>query len=288
MEKLAEGHGLIEGPLWDPARGLIYSDVIHGGVYALSPAGEVSEVFPHRRGIGGMAMHVAGGVVMSGRNIAVKLFEGEGTRVLMGADVADGVVGFNDLGTDADGRVYAGSLAFRATERESDHDPPTAHLHMIDLDGSIHTLQDGIQLTNGIAVSADGTRLYHADSLTNAVWAYRRTSDGMLQPRRVFAQVEDGIPDGIALAEDGSLWVAVAHGSRVDVFEPDGSLRKQIEVPVPMVTSVCFGGEDLRDLYVVSGWRGLSHDRAGAVFRVKVDVPGLPVPPARVPVPEAA
>ncbi len=288
MEKLAEGYGLIEGPVWDPARGLIYSDVIHGGVYALSPAGEVSEVFPPRRGIGGMALHVAGGMVISGRNVAVKLFEAGGTRVLLGQEVADGIVGFNDLGTDAEGRVYVGSLAHAPLERTSDADLPTAHLHMIDLDGSIHTLQDGIQLTNGIAISPDGGRLYHADSPTHAVWACARESDGTVGPRQVFASVEDGIPDGLALAEDGSLWVAVAHGSRVDVFEPDGRLRRQIEVPVPMVTSVCFGGENLRDLYIVSGWRGLDHDRAGAIFRTRVEVPGLPVPPARVPVPDAA
>jgi len=287
MEKLAEGYGLIEGPVWDDARGLIYSDVIHGGVYALSPGGEVSMPFPHRRGIGGMALHADRGVVMSGRNIAVKLFAGEGTRVLLDNDVTEGAVGFNDLGTDADGRVYVGSLGFAAAERTSDDNLPTAHLHMIDLDGSVHTLQDGIQLTNGIAASADGTRLYHADSLTHAVWVYGRERDGMLGPRQVFAKVEDGIPDGIALGEDGSLWVAVAHGSRVDVFEPDGMLRTRIPVPVPMVTSVCFGGADLRDLYVVSGWRGLDHDKAGAVFRMASDVPGLPVPPARVPVPEA-
>lgn len=282
MEKLAEGYGLIEGPVWDPARGLIYSDVIHGGVFALSPAGEVSEIFPHRRGIGGMALHVAGGMVISGRNVAVKLFEAEGTRVLMDQGAADGIVGFNDLGTDAEGRVYVGSLAFRATERESDDDLPSAHLHMIDLDGSLHTLQDGIRLTNGIAVSADGRRLYHADSLTHAVWASARENDGTLGPRRVFAAVEDGIPDGIALGEDGALWVAVAHGSRVDVFEPDGSLRRRLEVPVPMVTSVCFGGADMKDLYVVTGSRGGPRENCGTIYRTRVDVPGLPIAPARV------
>jgi gluconolactonase len=49
-----------------------------------------------------------------------------------------------------------------------------------------------------------------------------------------------------------------------------------------MVTSVCFGGDDLRDLYVVTGSEGAPTDHSGTVFRLRVDVPGLPVAPARV------
>ena len=54
---------------------------------------------------------------------------------------------------------------------------------------------------------------------------------------------------------------------------------------MPMATSVCFGGDDLRDLYVVTGSDGAAGDREGAVFRARVDVAGLPVPVARVALP---
>ena len=66
MEKLAEGYGLIEGPVWDPALGLLFSDVLFGGVYRLAADGGVSTVFGHRRGIGGMALHEDGGLIVSG------------------------------------------------------------------------------------------------------------------------------------------------------------------------------------------------------------------------------
>ena len=49
-----------------------------------------------------------------------------------------------------------------------------------------------------------------------------------------------------------------------------------------MVTSLCFGGDDMRDLYVVTGSRGADNDRAGTVYRTRAEVPGLPVAPARV------
>ena len=56
MEKCAEGYGLIEGPVWDSERGLLFSDVLFGGVFCLELDGAVASVFEHRRGIGGMAL----------------------------------------------------------------------------------------------------------------------------------------------------------------------------------------------------------------------------------------
>ena len=86
----------------------------------------------------------------------------------------------------------------------------------------------------------------------------------------------------LAIAADGSIWIAMAYGSRVDVFEQDGKLRQSIPVPLPMVTSVCFGGEDLCDLYVVTGSRGGPSENCGSIYRVRVDVPGLPIKKAKV------
>ena len=69
METLTEGYGLIEGPVWVAGRGLLFSDVTFGGVFCLADDGLVSEVFPHRKGIGGMAEHVDGGMVISDATI---------------------------------------------------------------------------------------------------------------------------------------------------------------------------------------------------------------------------
>ncbi|MBT6912256.1 MAG: SMP-30/gluconolactonase/LRE family protein, partial [Rhodospirillaceae bacterium] len=99
------------------------------------------------------------------------------------------------------------------------------------------------------------------------------------------AEIAGATPDGLKVAVDGSVWVAMAHGSRVDVFEPDGSLRKSIPVELPMVTSVCFGGDDLMDLYIVTGSGGTDSDHSGTVYRMRADVAGLPVAPANIPMP---
>ncbi len=113
MERIAGGFGLIEGPLWSDELGLVFSDVVFGGVFAVQPmdsSSEVRTVFEHRRGIGGMALHEAGGLVVSGRNIAYKPFDGGPTITLLDRDEEAGLVGFNDFTTDAFGRIYAGGL----------------------------------------------------------------------------------------------------------------------------------------------------------------------------------
>ena len=285
MEKLTrQGYGLIEGPVWDPDRGLLFSDVMFGGVFALREDGEAEPVFEHRRGIGGMALHESKGLVVSGRNVSYKSFAGGATQLLLDSDPANDNVGYNDLTTDSLGRIYVGSLG-SSPVFDDGREPKSGSLYVIDLDGTSRKLHDGIELTNGLGFSPDGSLLYHSDSRTQAVWVYDLHDDGSVSERRRFAQARDGAPDGLAVAEDGSVWVALAHGSGVAVYEPDGEEREFLPCPQPMVTSVCFGGPDLRDLYVVTGSGGTDSDRAGSVFRARTDVAGLVVAPARMALP---
>lgn len=278
MESLATGYGLVEGPVWEPGRGLYYSDVTNGGVYRLSPSGDVSLAIPHRRGIGGMALHAAGGLVVTGRNVSFKSLHDGGAAVLLDNDVTPDAIGFNDLTTDAAGRIYVGSLAFHVVAGAP---PKPGHLHVIDLDGSVRTISDGVVVTNGLAFSPDGGRLYHCDSHADLIRVYDVHADGSVGAWRVFARLNGGTPDGMTVAADGSVWVALAHAGCVAVFEPDGSPRLQLPVPLPMVTNLCFGGDDLRDLYVVTGSERGPKENCGTVFRTRVDVPGRLRPPAR-------
>ncbi len=280
MDELTTGYGLIEGPVWDQARGLIFADVVNGGVRALAPDGRLTTIVAKRRGVGGMASHADGGLVLGGRDIIFQDFDASPPATLLASAAIDGAVGFNDLTTDAAGRVWAGSLAYRVIAGE---DPVPGHLHVIDLDGTMRIVSDGVMLANGLGFSPDGRTLYHSDSRSHLVRAYDVTDDGGVAGWRVFAPVTDGIPDGMAVAEDGSVWLAVADGGRIMVFEADGRLRREIPVPLPMVTSVCFGGEGLRDLYIVTGSRGGPKDNCGTIYRMAAPVAGLPIAPARVP-----
>jgi xylono-1,5-lactonase len=286
METLARGYGLVEAPLWVPGRGLMYSDVLNGGVFCLEPDGRVSTVFAHRRGIGGMALHADGGLIVSGRNISYKPFDGGATVLVLDRDPEAGNVGYNDLTTDAAGRVYAGSLGSSPVfANAAGAEPAAGDLWLIDLDGGSRRVGHEIWLTNGLGFSPDGARLYHSDSAERTVWCYAVRAGGDLGPKEVFAKIEGGVPDGLAVAEDGTVWVALAGGGHgVAVFDPAGANVDFLKIPEPMCTSVCFGGDDLRDLYVVSGSTGSGSDTGGAVHRLRVPVAGCSVAPARVPV----
>src|SRR5215469_11630363 len=238
MDEVASGYGLVEAPVWDPARGLAFSDVLQGGVYRLGLDGAISEVVPKRRGVGGMALHAEGGLIVGGRNIAWVGDDGE-TRVLLEPAAIPGAIGFNDLTTDVAGRIYVGSLCYRVFA-----DPPKpGFLHVIDLDGSMRTLSDGVMLTNGLGFSPDGRRLYHCDARGGLVRVYDVGADGAVGPWRQFCTLGEGrVADGMKVTVDGSVWVADARGGRVGVFEPDGAHRLDLDVPLPMVTSLCFAG----------------------------------------------
>jgi gluconolactonase len=283
MHEVATGFGLVEAPLWVDGKGLYFSDVLNGGVHLLDRRHQVSLVVPKRRGVGGMARHAAGGLIMGGRDIAFAPLETDlPPKVFLTRDDIAGATGFNDLTTDRAGRVYVGSLAFVVFGGE---EPKPGYLHVIDLDGGVRTVSQGILLTNGLGFSPDGKRLYHSDARAGHVRGYDVAADGSLGPPAIFADLGAGhVPDGLKVASDGSVWVADARGGRVAVYNPDGGHRMDIEVPLPMVTSLCFGGADLKDLYIVTGSDGGPRDNCGTIFHLRVDVPGHPLPEARIPV----
>ena len=143
--------------------------------------------------------------MVGGRNVAYKGPAAEGTVVLLDQQTAGGV-GFNDLVTDAAGRLYVGSLGASPFDPEAEQ--RAGFLHLIDLDGSSRVLAGDILLTNGLGFSPDGKRLYHSDSRRQIVGVYEVREDGSVSERSVFADIDDGSPDGLAVAQDGTVWVA--------------------------------------------------------------------------------
>ena len=265
MEELASGFGLLEGPTVDGAGGLYFSDVMGGGVYRWSPAG-VEEVVPKRRGIGGIVLHEDGGLVVTGRDV-VHIRDGD-ARVLL--DV-DGVTGFNDLGTATDGSVYVGSLRFMPFRGEQ---PVPGEIWRIPAQGDAAPVAGGVLWANGIGFSPDGTIAYGSDYARSCVLAWDVRPDGSLTSPRTFAAIPAGSADGLAVDKEGGVWVATGEGRNVARFGADGSLDRKLDVPGPFVSSLCFGGEDMRDVFITTG--------DGKLLRDRSEIPGMPLPRARV------
>ncbi len=140
---------------------------------------------PKRRGVGGIALHADGGLVMSGRNIC-HVRDGE-TRILF--ELPD-VGGFNDLFTDARGRVYVGSL--RDDPFSVGEDRKAGEAYRIDTDGEVTQIYGDVGLTNGIGFSPDERRIYHSDSAIQSILVHSVDEQGDVDPasREVFAAGE--------------------------------------------------------------------------------------------------
>jgi sugar lactone lactonase YvrE len=265
MEELASGYGLLEAPCAGEGGSVYFSDVLGGGVHRWSPDGGVDTVVPKRRGIGGMCLHADGGLVVSGRDV-VHVKDGDSRTVF----ALDGVAGFNDLATDSEGRVYAGTLRFMPF---ADETPVPGEIWRIDCVGEAAELFGGIEWANGIGFSPDERTIYSCDYARGEILAHDLTDGGEATGQRVFAHSPSGAADGLAVDSEGAVWVALGSGGSVGRFRPDGSLDREVDVPADFVSSICFAGNDHRDLYITT---------VGALFRTRVAVPGLPVEPATV------
>lgn len=156
---------------------------------------------------------------------------------------------------------------------------------------------EGVLTANGLAWSPDAKTLYWADTPNHVVQAYDfDLQANQLGARREFLkfalknpgwQFNDrsyqGRPDGAAVDVLGNYWVAMYEGRRVCQFSAQGALLREIETPALCPTMPCFGGEDMRTLYLTSARKGQSEavleqlPLSGAVFALQVDTPGLPV-----------
>lgn len=278
LETLAHGYGLIEGPRVDERNRLYFSDVPNGGVYRRSPDGAIETLIPRRRGVGGIALNAAGGIVCSGRSLIRWDEATRQSRDLFTQWDGRALRGLNDLTVDAQGSVFVGSLEFDALSTDK---PIPGNVFRVDPPDTVIKLWEGIEVTNGMGFSPDARLLYHCDSTTKAVWVYDVTADRRLKDRRIFARLPEGWPDGMAVDVEGGVWVAVVRYGEVVRFKADGTMERRIKMPAEMVTSLCFGGADMMDLYVVTADNTEDAGRKGTIFRMRAEVPGLAVPTAR-------
>lgn len=182
----------------------------------------------------------------------------------------------NDAKADARGRIWAGSMPF--AEQPAATWPASGALYCLDSSGNITRHDHGITIANGPAFSPDGTVMYHTDSRIGQVWKFAMYPDGTLGRRETHLQFDTsrGAPDGMTCDRDGGLWIAFYSGAKVARFHPDGRLDREIALPTPQITNVCFAGADLSRMFVTSAGDGRPDDPlAGALFEIDADAVGV-------------
>lgn len=199
-------------------------------------------------------------------------------------------VRFNDGRVDPQGRFWIGTMY-------EPRDQPAAEMFVFERDHLRRAWSGGMTNSNGLAWSLDGRTMYHADTTTHRIDCYDfDPATGEHSNRRTirtFASDKSaadygGRPDGATMDSEGMYWVAMFEGARVLRIAPDGEILREIRLPVRCPTSVCFGGPDLRTLYITSASHGRSADElaqyplSGKVLSIKLDVAGREEPEYRM------
>lgn len=275
-----ERYHLAEGPVWDGAnQRLLWVDIPHGNVLVGELVGRrirVIDQFHVDITVGAVAVAAGRNVLVAGHHAVYLRTEiGTLTEVARLVDESQDRR-LNDGKCDPAGRFLVGTLNLGSPGLES--------LFQIAADGGVTTIDDDLQMSNGLAWSPDGRTLYSVDTIPGIVWErpYDPVSGGSGE-RRELIRVTDGSPDGICVDVEGCLWVAVWGTGQVRRFTLAGELVAVVHVDAPYASCVTFGGPDL-DVLVIStaiddltANQRLAHPQSGGLFTADVGVRGLPM-----------
>lgn len=279
-----------ESPFWHPDEAALYwCDIAGCSVHRWRPEDEAHDRWDFHTEPGSCAPLAGGaGLLVACRDGLYRLNTRDGHRTrLARAPYDTGCERFNDGKADPQGRFWVGTLYEPRT-------PARGALYRW-CGGRLDRIAGGVAVSNGLAFSPDGRTLYWSDTAAHRIQALDFDgSDGSVSHRRVLTefplrQAGDaavpyaGRPDGAAIDAEGAYWVAMYEGEQLLRLAPDGALLQAVPMPVRCPTMPCFGGTDLRTLYVTTARERRPAEElaaqpwAGCVLATRVAVPGLPV-----------
>jgi len=261
-----------EGPYWDVARArLSWVDIETSRLLCMDDTGTVASTQVDASALTAAFPMDEGWMLVMDHGFG-HLSESGGLTTLIQPEVSKGPrLRMNDAACDSNGRLWAGSTSIDGTD-------PLGSLFRMDLDGSIIRVLTGLTVSNGMGWSPDGQDFYLIDSIPGLLWTWRfDPDDGALSARRLVTDVMgSGIPDGMAVDEEGCLWVACFGSAQVRRFSPHGDVIGEVQLPVTFPTSVCFGGPGFDQLYVTTAQRQEGEPHAGQLLVIDAGVAGLP------------
>jgi sugar lactone lactonase YvrE len=258
-----------ESPMWCAQRNtLFWVDVRGPALFALDGRQwSLPEV------VGGLVLAEDGSLVLAMKSGLFRFEDGDLTPYLtIEPPALDNRL--NDVKCDRAGRLWVGTMRDFGVAT-------TGSLYCVER-GDVRRVLTDITIPNGPCWSPDGRTYYFADTADGRIRAY--DYDGSLRNPRTLVERDalPGRPDGATVDAEGFLWSARYGGGGIARIEPAGKVERFLRLPVSQVSSVMFGGDDLRTLYVTTSRQRMSEEAlgreplAGMLLAIDADVCGLP------------
>ena len=278
-----------ESPFWHPdEQALYWCDIPGRALNRYEPATQQHAQWVFETEPACCAPMLGGALLLGMRDGLWRFDRASGRRERLAAPPYDPALQrFNDGKADPQGHFWVGTL-------HEPREPALAALYRW-AGGRLERMAGDITTSNGLAWSPDGRRLYWSDTKAHRIQVLDMDPrDGSVSNAREWMRFEPrqpgqplgsygGRPDGAAMDSEGCYWVAMFEGQRLLRLSPEGQLLGEVALPVRCPTMPCFGGADLRTLYITTAREGrpaeelASQPWAGRVLTLRVPVPGLPV-----------
>ena len=280
---LAVGAMLGEGPVWI-GDAVWFVDIKGHKVHRFDPVSKAHKAFEAPDQVGWVLPAEGGGLVTGVRTGLHRLDPETGVfSLLHNPEPQFPGNRLNDATTDVHGRLWFGSMDDGESQK-------TGYLYRCVNGLCADSGLPPVAITNGPALNADGTVLYHTDTLGRTIYRVPVNDDGSLGPPVPFVTIEDGggYPDGPVVDVEGCLWTGLYAGWSVRRYDPQGKLIRTVRLPTANVTKMCFGGPDLKTAYATTARKNLdaaalaAQPDAGNLFAFDPGVAGVPVTPAKI------
>jgi D-xylonolactonase len=278
---------LAECPLWDQEKNLLHwTDISGKKVYAYDTLTGAQGILLQGKNVASFALNRHGGFVC-GCFDGIYLWEKDSGFLPIATHYNGNMLKVNDGAADIMGRFIFGTNYYHTEEGKS----RTGAIYSMEKNGGLRMLDDGYTLSNGIGFSPDNQTIYTTDSVRRIIYAHDYNArSGSLSNKRVFARLNEseGVPDGLAVDADGFVWSALWFGGCVVRFDPDGKEVMRYRLPAMQVSSLCFGGPRLSELFVTTasddgrvpfspaGYDYACACRGGEVYCLNAEIKGLP------------
>jgi sugar lactone lactonase YvrE len=276
MQTLMTGIALGESPRWHDDR-LWFSDWVGQEVIAVDLEGK-SEVIARIQSYpfsidwlpdGRLLVVSAGGRLLQGG-------EPDGSLVTHVELTSLSDRPWNEIVVDSRGNAYINNIGFDLLAGE---EPADGILALVTPDRSAHQVADGLSFPNGMVVTPDNSTLIVAESYRNRLTAFDIEAEGGLSNRRVWADLDDGVPDGICIDAEGAVWYGDVPNKRCVRVREGGEVLETINLDRGCFACM-LGGANRRTLFMMAAeWRGpegmAGGERTGQVVAAEAPAPGV-------------